>query len=134
MIENTGTKPPTQLSVTISLGLLLLYIAFNYVTVLTINPPEGIATALFIGTFKSLPLIAFFPFLIGTQNYKLYAWLCFLLILYFCWAVLNAFAPGIAGLAGMVECGIIILLFTSSMFSARWVRRSPVESVESIES
>jgi len=106
----------------ITLALLLLYIAFNFLTALLINPPTQTSTALIIGGAKSLPLMLFIPFILKKTHYKLYAWLCFLLILYYCWAVLNAFVPGIEGIIGMVECGLVIVLFISSMMSARWSR------------
>ena len=106
----------------ITLVLLLLYIAFNFLTALLINPPSQTSTALIIGGAKSLPLMLFIPFILKKTNYKLYAWLCFLLILYYCWAVLNAFVPGIEGTVGMFECALVVLLFTSSMLSARWSR------------
>lgn len=80
------------------------------------------STALFIGTAKNLPLMLFVPFMLKQSYYKLYAWLCYLLILYFCWAVLNAFAPGREGMAGIIEAGIIVALFISSMLSTRWSR------------
>lgn len=106
----------------ITLALLLLYIAFIYATTLLINPPDMTSTAVFIGTAKALPLILFMPFMLKKAYYKLYAWLCYLLILYFCWAVLNAFAPGQEGTVGIIECGIIVSLFTASMLSTRWSR------------
>jgi len=113
LIRNSGN---------ITLALLLLYIGFNFITALLINPPSQIVTALVIGVAKSLPLILFIPFILKNTQYKIYAWLCFLLILYYCWAVLNAFVPGIEGTIGMLECGLVIFLFISSMMSARWSR------------
>jgi len=112
----------TQLWGTITPALLVLYIAFIYITTLLINPPTMISTALFIASAKALPFILFMPFIFKKAYYKLYAWLCYLLILYFCWAVLNAFAPGREGIVGMIECGIIVSLFTASMLSTRWSR------------
>ena len=87
----------------ITLALLFFYIAFNFLTALLVNPPNQTLTALFIGGAKSLPLILFIPFMLKKTHYKLYAWLCFLLILYYCWAVLNAFDQGIAGTIGQFE-------------------------------
>ena len=40
-----------------------------------------------------LPLLAFIPSLFS-KNLRSYQWLCFAILLYFIYAVLNAFSPG----------------------------------------
>lgn len=60
-----------------------------------------------------LPLLAFIPSLFS-KNLRSYQWLCFAILLYFIYAVLNAFSPGklISGIMLTLFC---VLLFCSAI-------------------
>ena len=69
-----------------------------------------------------MPLLAFLPGLIlGYPRNQ--AILCFFILLYFCFAVMNSFLPGLLGQISVAEAISEGGLFTSAMYYARWQGR-----------
>jgi len=97
-------------------GLLALFVLWHYVLV-----PVPDANPLTIVLFKSSLLLAFLPTIIS-GNPRGHAWMCFVLLLYFMLAVLDASIPG-TFMVGTLACILIGVLFTSAMMYARWQSR-----------
>lgn len=64
------------------------------------------------------PLLIFLPGVL-LKKYRSHIWLCFLLMLYFCRAVMNLFSEE-ARLLDWLDLTLIIVLFSSAMLYARW--------------
>lgn len=73
---------------------------------------------LFLATFKSIPLLMFIPGL-KRQSEQTTAWLSYMSMLYFVFAVLLAFTPG-AALWGFLMTVASLTLFMTSMLYTRW--------------
>lgn len=97
-------------------ALLALFAAWHFVLV----PVPG-ANPLTIVLFKSALLLAFAPTVIS-GNPRGHAWLCFVLLLYFIVAVIDASVPE-TFMVGTAACVLISILFTSAMMYARWQSR-----------
>ncbi|MBP0048067.1 DUF2069 domain-containing protein [Marinobacterium sp. AK62] len=65
-----------------------------------------------------LPLGAFAPVVVKGAP-RGHAWLCFVLLLYFLEAVIAAMVPTTRWL-GLIDCLLLVTLFTSAMLFARW--------------
>ncbi|KAA0875797.1 DUF2069 domain-containing protein [Nitrincola tapanii] len=65
-----------------------------------------------------LPLLGFLRVVIKGDA-RGHAWLCFLLLFYFLGAVLASLMP-LTRWLGLIESGLLMLLFTSAMMFARW--------------
>lgn len=77
-----------------------------------------------------VPLALFLPFL-KVSKPKRYAWLCFVILVYFCEGVLDAFTwPATQGLFGFVTVLLTCEIFIASMMASRWagqqIARSPL--------
>lgn len=70
---------------------------------------------------KLLPL-AFFIWPIAQGRAMSTVWLGFLLMLYFCWAVLGFYEPGLAGQMAIARALLIGSCFVSAMLFTRWQR------------
>jgi uncharacterized membrane protein len=102
--------------------LLLALIAYGFLSDFLTVSGEQLKASLIVTAAKWLPVAILTPFLIkGSANN--YVWLAYLLIPYFCWAVLKAFAPDLSGLLGGGEAALIVLLFTLAVSCARWKKR-----------
>jgi uncharacterized membrane protein len=78
----------------------------------------------------NLPLIAFL-FTLGTDHPKRYSWLCFVILAYFCGAVLDAFEwPAPRGMTGMVAVTLCVVTFIASMIASRWSERLARQAYE----
>ena len=99
--------------------LLFAVIAFGFLSDF-FTAPEGQLRASLIVTFiKWLPVALLTPALLkGKPNN--YIWLAYLLIPYFCWAVLKGFSPELVGKLGAGEAVFIALLFSLAISCARW--------------
>ncbi|MDX1693093.1 MAG: DUF2069 domain-containing protein, partial [Ketobacteraceae bacterium] len=86
---------------------------------LVIQPPAK-APPLLIALFHIIPLTLFLPGILK-RNPRTYIWLCFLILLYFCEGVVNAFLlPSLQGWLGLAESLLITALFIAAMYAARW--------------
>lgn len=82
--------------------------------------PPAKASPMLIALFHIIPLSLFIPSLLK-RNPKAYIWFCFIVLLYFCEGVINAFAlPHILGWLGLIEVTLITAVFITSMYAARW--------------
>jgi uncharacterized membrane protein len=102
------------------LGLLVLALALET----PFLRPAGlkVPAVLLVMALKTAPLWFFFlPISRGRAMSAV--WLGFLLMIYFCWAVLGAFAPGTEGRLALVRIVLIAACFVSAMLFARWQRR-----------
>lgn len=82
---------------------------------------EWFATPRWIGAvLYGIPLLLFLPFLAPTRP-KRYAWLCFVVLVYFCGGVLTAFTwPAEGSVSGMIVMALTTEIFIASMFATRW--------------
>ena len=72
-------------------------------------------------SIQLVPLLAFLPMLLKPTA-RTFQWFCFVLLLYFMVAVLNAFTPDME-ILGTVQSIIISSLFISAMMLGRWKMR-----------
>lgn len=70
---------------------------------------------------QSLPLALLLPSLIG-NHYRAYSWLCFIMLLYFIFAVMNALIST-ANITDYLFLSLTILTFTAAMMASRWLQR-----------
>lgn len=111
-------------------ALLLLLMAFMAVEILLKPLPAG-AMALLLG-IALLPLLPFLaPLRRGNPGSAL--WLSMMLMPYFCWATLGAFAPGMDGLLALLRALLISACFTALMLMVRWNRQSGTAAPSSTE-
>lgn len=102
-----------QLTVLSLLGLLLLFPIWFFAFSATEHPWT-------ITAIHLVPLLMFVPGLMQRRP-RVFAWLCFVILLYFCQGVMNAFAlPELLGKIGMVETVLCVVLFCSAMMAARY--------------
>ena len=102
--------------------LLFLLVAYGFFSDFLTVTDKQLKASLLVTAVKWLPVVVLAPFLLkGSANN--YVWLAYLLIPYFCWAVLKGFGPELAGLLGIAEAIFIALLFTLAVSCARWRKR-----------
>ncbi len=93
------------------LGLILVFALWTF----WIDPPQG-ANPLVIWLVQSALLLAFIPSVFQGHS-RPHIWLCFVILLYFCFGAVYAFGGSPLGmLIALLSCGI----FCSSMLYARW--------------
>lgn len=82
---------------------------------------EGFATPRwFMDLMYSIPLLLFLPFL-NSKRPKRYAWLCFVILVYFCKGVLDAFTwPAADSVYGITAIVLTFEIFVASMMATRW--------------
>ncbi len=104
-------------------GLLLLLL----VSTLS-NPPESITEPLMLWVtgvgywlLKVVPLLLFIPGL-RQRSHKAASWLAYMIMLYFVFAVMDAFTPG-SGVFGWLMVLLSLSVFVSSMMFTRWQKR-----------
>lgn len=95
-------------------GLLLLFSLWY----LWLAPSQG-DNPWVIWLVHLLPLLAFAPVVIKGKP-RGHAWLCFVLLLYFLEAVIAAMIPPPTRWLGLLDCALLVTLFTSAMLYARW--------------
>lgn len=97
-------------------GLVLLFIAWR----VWVIPAEH---ALTIVAIHVVPIILFLPGLLQRKP-KVFIWLCFVILLYFCQGIMSSFAlPTILGVMGLLESILTIWLFCAAMMAARYYAR-----------
>lgn len=70
---------------------------------------------------QAIPLLAFIPGLIS-QYYRVYSWLCFIILLYFVVAVMESLAST-ANIGDYIFLFLTVTLFIASMFCSRYAQR-----------
>lgn len=78
-------------------------------------------TRLTVCLFFVSPLLVFLPGVL-LKKYRSHIWLCFLLMLYFCRAVMNLFSDEVR-LLDWIDLALILILFSAAMLYARWQGR-----------
>ena len=78
---------------------------------------------LIIWAIQLLPLAILLPGLIR-GGYRSYAWLCYVVMIYFMAAVINVFTPGYSW-PPYIEIGLAVTIFIAALLYARFVRRVP---------
>ncbi len=102
-----------QLTVASLLGLLILF-AIRFWVLL---PLDNSTTVVLIHWF---PLVAFLPGILKRRP-RVFIWLCFVILLYFCQGVVDAFAlPQTLGILGIAEALLATCLFCASMMAGRY--------------
>lgn len=94
-------------------SMLVLFISHQILNIHDIN-----WTAL---TLQSLPLVLLLPSLIG-NHYRAYSWLCFIMLLYFIFAVMNALIST-ADTVDYLFLVLTVLIFITAMMASRWLQR-----------
>lgn len=101
----------------ITLVCLLALMALLVFQFLLLNPGRN---GLIITALHCLPLLAFLPGLLRHRP-RVYIWLCFVILVYFCQGAMNSFAlPARAGYLGLLEASLTTLIFCASMYAARF--------------
>lgn len=104
---------------------LTLWGLFGFIAVLAytclVMPPLGRAPNAIVFLLQLSPLLLVVVGLFRGQ-YRAYLWLCFILMLYFLFAVNNAATPDYGRLA-YIELAFIVECFVSAMLYARWRQR-----------
>lgn len=67
---------------------------------------------------QSVPLLIFVPGL-WRGYHRTYSWLCFVILLYFTWAVANLMSPLVYWRDG-IAVALTVVLFISAMVASRW--------------
>jgi len=76
----------------------------------------------FIFIVQSLPICILLPSLIQ-GNRRTFSWLCFIILLYFVLAVMNAM-QSLADTLDYLYLGLTVCVFISSMMASRWLRNT----------
>lgn len=100
-------------------SILLILLCSTYAARTDMNwQPSELLIGFLLATFKSIPLLMFIPGL-KRQSEQTTAWLSYMSMLYFVFAVLLAFTPG-AALWGFLMTIATLTLFMTSMLYTRW--------------
>lgn len=106
-------------------ALLIAVMAFMVVEALLKPLPAGAKA--FLLAVALLPLAPFLrPLRRGNPGSAL--WLSLMLMPYFCWAALGAFAPGLDGALALLRALLISACFTALMLMVRWTRQAHAAS------
>lgn len=97
----------------------LLLILMMIITSLPSFLPEG-SSPWVVGGVKLFPLLIVLPGLIK-DSLRAYTWLCFIILLYFTQAVVEAFLSKAAGLDLFITL-LTVAIFLSAMFYIKWER------------
>lgn len=92
-------------------ALLLLFTSLNIIR------PEGSITLWLV---QSVPLLIFVPGLYR-QRFRSYSWVCFVILPYFTWSVVNTMSPFIRW-TDVVVLILSSLIFLSAMMVSRWLQ------------
>ena len=89
--------------------------------IMTLAVPNAVHQSWGFLLLQILPLLALLPDLLS-RRYRAYSWLCFLLLLYFIFAVEASLASNASPLDHL-SLGLIVATFISSMLCARYAQR-----------
>ncbi|WP_111641271.1 DUF2069 domain-containing protein [Marinimicrobium alkaliphilum] len=84
------------------------------------------------GSFKlwvvqTLPLAVILPGLIR-DHYRVYSWLCFIILVYFIWAVTNVMSP-VVHVYGYIVLVLSVIVFVGAMMTSRWKQREMLDQM-----
>lgn len=121
MTPDASLAHRASLSYRLSLASLLLLCGLLLAWHLFLLPVQS--KPWFIAALHVVPLLAFLPGLLQRKP-RVFVWLCFFILLYFCQGVINAFAlPTLTGLLGLMETVLTTLLFSAATLAARYLSR-----------
>jgi len=106
-----------------AVAIMMLLLSYNTL----IAPPIGKLPNTTMWVIQLLPLAILVPGLIR-GGYRSYALLCFVVMIYFMAAVINAFTPGYTW-PPYVEILLIVIIFVAALLYARYVRRAAQTSM-----
>lgn len=102
-------------------SFLLLILLMAFIAAETLFKPLPAGAMLFLMAVLLLPLAGFLrPTWRGSPDSAI--WLSLVLMPYFCWAALGAFAPGLDGVLATLRALLISACFTALMLLLRWRR------------
>lgn len=93
------------------IGLLILLTAGN------ILDADG---SIKLWLVQCVPLLIFVPGLLQ-QRFRTYSWICFVILLYFTWSVVNAMSPFMRW-QDIVVVILSVTIFISAMMISRWMQ------------
>lgn len=102
-----------------SITLLTLFCTLSLLSYAHSQRSDGVNWTVL--AIQSLPLLSLLPGLIKNY-YRAYSWLCFIVLLYFIFAVLGAF-KSTANALDYIFLVLIVNLFVTSMMASRWLQR-----------
>ncbi|WP_255473873.1 DUF2069 domain-containing protein [Ketobacter nezhaii] len=95
------------------ISMIVLFLLWFFVLL----PPTHPLT---IASIHIVPLLLFLPAILR-RNPRSFAWLCFVVLLYFCQGSVTAFAlPQLLGKIGLTEALLTTWLFCASMMASRY--------------
>jgi len=113
-------KNKAELCRTLTLVMLASLIALFILWRAVLLPMEHLYTIIAI---HAVPLLLFVPGILA-RRYKVFIWLCFVILLYFCQGVVNSFRlPSVLGVMGLLETLLTMALFCSAMMAGRYYAR-----------
>lgn len=92
-------------------ALLLLF------TLLNITQANG---SLKLWLVQCLPLLIFIPGL-WQERFRTYSWICFVILLYFTWSVVNVMSPFIRW-HDVLVVALSVIMFITAMMASRWLQ------------
>ena len=122
----TQTWQPVPASVDLArkstlISFFALYGLFTGKMIVNLFSGMPLTVAIFFWLFAALPLSIFIPGL-RRNNLRTYAWLCFLILMYFIHAVEQAFTPGNL-FYGLLYCLICTAIFSSAIAYIRLAKK-----------
>lgn len=96
----------------ISYSALLLLFAFGNIF--------GAGGSVKLWLVQSIPLLIFIPGLVQ-QRYRTYSWICFVILVYFTWSVVNTMSP-LVRWQDVVVVVLTVAIFISAMMLSRWLQ------------
>lgn len=92
-------------------GLLMLFTSLNIIRA------DGGFTLWLV---QCVPLLIFVPGLYQ-QRYRTYSWICFVILPYFTWSVVNVMGP-FARWSDALVVALAVIIFLSAMMASRWLQ------------
>lgn len=92
-------------------GLLMLFTSLNIIR------PDG---GLKLWLVQCVPLLIFVPGLYQ-QRFRTYSWVCFVILPYFTWSVVNVMSP-LVRWSDVLVVFLSVIIFLSAMMASRWLQ------------
>ncbi|HTF83391.1 MAG TPA: DUF2069 domain-containing protein [Cellvibrio sp.] len=99
----------------------IFFISFGALLVLfTLNNLLDEGGSLKLWLVQSIPLLIFIPGLMQ-QRFRTYSWICFVILVYFTWSVVNTMSP-LVRWQDVVVVVLTVVIFISAMMISRWMQ------------
>ncbi len=96
----------------------LLLVLIGAIALWTMMVTQTLLGGIVITLIKVFPLLCFIP-AVFRGHPRTHAWLCFVLLVYFCFSVIYILSPNQQTMA-LLQSGLTLMLFTCAMLFARW--------------